>query len=161
MRIQNVKHKTKCGILKWRLFLVSFFFFILLQLVRYIIIISFIHLISSLYIYKRNTTGGTNGAGSACPSRALELHQSFNSVRATFCFVFHILNSHCLFTIIVDRSWLVRILCLVSRMFCITVSVKVSIVLWYLSSLIKTIGVSDCCLTPTQQFFSYIMARTS
>jgi len=21
--------------------------------------------------------------------------------------------------------------------------------------------VSDCCLTPTQQFFSYIMARTS
>jgi hypothetical protein len=26
---------------------------------------------------------------------------------------------------------------------------------------IHSTGVSDCCLTPTQQFFSYIMERTS
>ena len=106
MRIQNVKHKTKCGILKWRLFLVSFFFFILLQLVRYIIIISFIHLISSLYIYKRNTTGGTNGAGSACPSRALELHQSFNRVRVAKSLVFYVMFCTSLFIFLPFLFWL-------------------------------------------------------
>ena len=30
-----------------------------------------------------------------------------------------------------------------------------------ISYIIQVVWVSDCCLTPTQQYFSYIMARAS
>jgi len=34
-------------------------------------------------------------------------------------------------------------------------------ILLYPQTMFGGYGVSDCCLTPTQLFFSYIMARTS